>query len=68
MINLNASLLFQRAAVVRYLMIHELTHIEHMNHSARFWRAVEARCPDWRKLDRELLQGWRSVPQWIYSK
>ncbi len=67
-INLNASLLFQRAAVVRYLMIHELTHFEHMNHSARFWRTVEARCPDWRKVDRKLLQGWRSVPQWIYSK
>ncbi|HPF26666.1 MAG TPA: DUF45 domain-containing protein [Steroidobacteraceae bacterium] len=66
-ISLNACLVFQAPSVVRYLMIHELTHLEHMNHSPRFWRAVEARCADWRALDRQLLDGWRRVPSWVFT-
>ena len=66
-ISLNAALLFQRPEVARYLMIHELTHLDYPNHSARFWRAVAARCPDWRALDRELSQGWQRVPQWLFA-
>ena len=67
-ISLNACLLFQRPAVVDYLVIHELTHVKHMNHSARFWQAVERNCADWRALDRELVQGWRNVPRWVFSE
>ncbi|HEV8443083.1 MAG TPA: M48 family metallopeptidase [Steroidobacteraceae bacterium] len=67
-ISLNACLLFQRPEVVDYLIVHELTHVKHMNHSARFWQAVETHCPGWRALDRELLQGWRQVPRWIFSE
>jgi predicted metal-dependent hydrolase len=66
-ISLNVCLLFQRAAVVDYLIVHELTHVKHMNHSPRFWRAVEAACADWRTLDRELLRGWKTVPRWMFS-
>jgi hypothetical protein len=66
-ISLNVCLSFQRPEVVRYLMIHELTHLEHMNHSSRFWRAVERRCGTWRELDRELLDGWRHVPPWVFA-
>jgi predicted metal-dependent hydrolase len=66
-ISLNACLLFQPPAVVDYLVVHELTHVRHMNHSARFWQAVERNCEDWRALDRELVQGWRNVPRWVFS-
>ena len=66
-ISLNACLLFQRPAVVDYLVVHELTHVRHMNHSARFWQAVERNCADWRALDRDLVQGWRHVPRWVFS-
>jgi predicted metal-dependent hydrolase len=65
-ISLNACLLFQRPEVVDYLIVHELMHLKHMNHSARFWRAVEQHCPQWRALDRELLAGWRNVPRWVF--
>jgi predicted metal-dependent hydrolase len=65
-ISLNVCLLFQRPAVVRYLMIHELCHRRHMNHSKRFWSLVAAFEPDWRPLDVELLQGWRHVPAWVF--
>ncbi len=67
-ISLNACLLFQRPGVVDYLIVHELTHVKHMNHSARFWAAVERQCADWRALDRELVQGWRNVPRWVFSE
>jgi predicted metal-dependent hydrolase len=67
-ISLNACLLFQRPEVVDYLIVHELVHVKHMNHSARFWKAVEAHCAGWRALDRELVKGWRHVPQWVFSE
>ncbi len=66
-ISLNASLLFLREPVVRYLFAHELAHLQHMNHSRRFWRLVESLEPDYRRLDRELLGGWRSVPAWVHE-
>jgi predicted metal-dependent hydrolase len=65
-ISLNCCLLFQRPEVVRYLLIHELAHVRHMNHSARFWELVARYCPDCRHLDRELLDGWRRVPSWVF--
>jgi predicted metal-dependent hydrolase len=65
-ISLNACLLFQRPEVLRYLMVHELSHLRHMNHSARFWDEVARHEPEWKALDRELLHGWRRVPSWIF--
>ncbi|HQW09303.1 MAG TPA: SprT family zinc-dependent metalloprotease [Steroidobacteraceae bacterium] len=64
-ISLNANLAFQRPAVVRYLLLHELAHTRYMNHSSRFWNLVAAFAPDWHALDRELSQGWRHVPAWM---
>lgn len=65
-ISLNLCLMFQRPAVVRYLMVHELCHRRHMNHSDRYWRLVESFEPDWRALDAELLKGWQHVPAWVF--
>jgi predicted metal-dependent hydrolase len=67
-ISLNCCLLFQRPEVVDYLIVHELMHVKHMNHSTRFWQAVERHCTGWRALDRELVQGWRHVPRWVFSE
>lgn len=65
-ISLNMCLMFQRPEVVRYLMVHELCHRRHMNHSPSFWGLVESHEPHWRALDRELLKGWRNVPAWMF--
>ena len=51
--------------LVRYLMIHELCHARHMNHSRRFWRAVARHEPDYKQLDRELGESWSRVPGWL---
>jgi hypothetical protein len=66
-VSLNCSLVFLRPEVVRYLFIHELAHTKHMNHSASFWRLVEKLEPEYRRLDRELLAGWRTVPSWVFK-
>jgi len=66
-VSLNCSLVFLRPDVVRYLFLHELAHTKHMNHSAHFWRLVEKLEPDYRRLDRELLAGWRTVPAWVFK-
>jgi hypothetical protein len=66
-VSLNCSLVFLRPEVVRYLFMHELAHTKHMNHSAGFWRLVETLEPDYRRLDRELLAGWRTVPLWVFK-
>jgi predicted metal-dependent hydrolase len=63
-ISLNACLLFQPAPVVNYLLIHELAHTRHMNHSGRFWRLVARFEPCWAELDAALTRGWRCVPGW----
>ena len=54
-ISINVCLLFLDPTLLRYLMIHELCHARHMNHSPRFWRLVGSFEPDFRKLDRELV-------------
>lgn len=35
---------------VEYVIIHELAHIIHPNHSPEFWKLVEQHCPDYRRI------------------
>jgi predicted metal-dependent hydrolase len=47
--------LVQAPVFVRdYIILHELMHLREMNHSARFWRLVEAACPDYAMAERWL--------------
>jgi len=66
-VSLNCSLVFLSPEVVRYLFVHELAHTKHMNHSRHFWQLVEKLEPDYRRLDRALLAGWRTVPGWVFK-
>lgn len=34
--------------VIDYVIIHELSHITHMNHSKKFWTLVSKRCPNYK--------------------
>ncbi len=64
-VSLNLCLLFLEPELLRYLMIHELCHGKHMNHSRSFWRFVGKFEPDYRRLDRELTECWNRVPSWL---
>ena len=64
-ISLNLSLLFLAPELTQYLMIHELCHGRHMNHSKRFWRLVFKHEPGYEQLDRRLGESWRDVPNWL---
>jgi predicted metal-dependent hydrolase len=64
-VSLNLCLLFLEPELVRYLMIHELCHARHMNHSGRFWRLVERFDPDFRDHDKRLSSAWQQIPVWI---
>jgi predicted metal-dependent hydrolase len=54
--SLDLALVLGRPRAFEYVVVHELCHLIHRNHSRRFWREVEARCPDWRE-DRTYLHG-----------
>ncbi len=47
-LNFNWRLLMAPPAVLQYVIIHELTHLEQMNHSKKFWSLVAKRCPDYK--------------------
>lgn len=64
-ISLNAKLMFLRPELVRYLFIHELSHLVHMNHSDRYWNFVASKEPAYKGLDREMRTAMRIVPRWV---
>jgi len=63
---LNTKLLFLSPELVRYVLIHELCHTVHMNHSKEFWRLVASHEPRYRALDETLRAAWKTVPQWVF--
>ncbi len=64
-ISLNYCLMFLEPAHLRYVMLHELCHARHMNHSLRFWRLVGSFEPDYKRLDRDLNSSWKKIPSWV---
>jgi len=52
--NLRAVMLPERE--IDYLVIHEICHLKHMNHSADFWSKVNQFCPDYKKIRASLKQ------------
>lgn len=64
-ISLNYCLMFLEPALLRYVMIHELCHARHMNHSRSFWRHVGEFEKDYRRLDKSLNDCWKKIPTWV---
>lgn len=47
-LSLDLALVLARPSAFEYVLVHELCHLLHADHSRRFWREVEQRFPDWR--------------------
>ncbi len=53
-ISLNWRLMMAPGALVDYVVVHELCHLRHMNHSPQFWAMVAGIIPDYRHRRRRL--------------
>jgi len=46
-ITINSQLIRYPLNCIDYVLIHELTHLKHLNHGKSFYRLMEQVCPDW---------------------
>lgn len=61
--NLNFSyrLILTTPKVIDYVIVHELAHLKHMNHSKRFWSEVESMMPDYKESEKWLKKHWSLI-------
>lgn len=64
-ISLNAKLMFLPPELVEHLILHELCHTRHLNHSKTYWACVAGYQPDYRRLEDELKHAGKYVPNWF---
>lgn len=60
-LNFNCLLAMAPPQVLDYVVVHELCHRRHMNHSDHFWAAVETVLPDYRESKRWLKENGRKL-------
>jgi predicted metal-dependent hydrolase len=48
-LSINWKLLLAPEPVIDYVLMHELAHLKHMNHSKKFWDYLAKFCPEWRE-------------------
>lgn len=51
---LNTELIKASKKCIEYVIIHELCHLAHLNHSAAFYRLLDKLAPNWRRTKEEL--------------
>ena len=53
-ITLNLELIKKDIVYLDYVIVHELSHLVHANHSKEFWKVVSEVMPDYKKIRKEL--------------
>ena len=53
-ISINEKLAKYSEREIEYVILHELCHLKHMNHSKQFWNLVEEYMPDYKSIRKEL--------------
>ncbi len=48
-IQFNPIVMMAPRAVIDYLIVHEVSHLRHLDHSSRFWKTVSTLCPNWKQ-------------------
>jgi predicted metal-dependent hydrolase len=62
-IRLSWRLVMLEQALIEYVILHELAHLEHKNHQAGFWACVEKFEPRFRDMRRQLREAGRRLPR-----
>lgn len=52
-ITINYNLIKYSKQAIRYVILHELCHLKHMNHSKEFWNLVSQYMPDYKQVKKE---------------
>lgn len=55
-ITINSKLAKKEEKVIEYVVLHEMCHLIHMNHSKEFWKLVEINMPEYKKY-KNILNG-----------
>lgn len=63
-ISLNYNLLFLPSELVEYVMLHELCHTIHLNHSEKFYALMARFAPNHKALQVEMRDVWKYIPWW----
>ncbi|MHB9095146.1 MAG: M48 family metallopeptidase [Eubacteriales bacterium] len=56
-LNFNWKVVMAPSDIIDYVVVHELCHLAHMNHSREFWHLVESQLPDYRERKQWLKQN-----------
>lgn len=64
-ISLNDQLLFMPDTVLDYIIVHELCHTVHPNHSAKYWSLVHTHYPNYKLQENLLAQYSKKIPSWF---
>jgi len=64
-LSLNYKLLFLPEPLLRHVILHELSHSVHMNHSDEFWNLLHSLDPDTATHDKQLSEAWKYLPAWL---
>jgi predicted metal-dependent hydrolase len=63
-ITLNRCLLFLRPELARAVVLHELAHVPHPNHSSAFWRELARLDPNAAAHRKAIGHAWDTIPAW----
>jgi predicted metal-dependent hydrolase len=53
-LSFNLKLMYFNSNIIDYVIVHELCHLQEMNHSAKFWRLVESIIPNYKEYKLQL--------------
>lgn len=53
-VTLNSELIHYDISKLKYVIIHELAHFIHFNHSKNFWELVNKYCPDYKNIRKQM--------------
>ena len=63
-ISLNAVLALLPVPLADHVLLHELCHRRHMNHSARYRAYLQGYAPHWALHEKALNRAWKELPAW----